>query len=155
MRTFYKQNVSYSGIHKWVGKRLPNKGVCSKCKEIKPTELSCNIKFTRGDSVSVAYREFNYWEWLCKSCHAKKDEWGNLEKAHTALRGKKPWNYGKKAPEETRQKLSDSHKGKHHAGTFKKGQSPWTKGRKLSEEHKRKIGLANKISLKKYYSSLI
>lgn len=55
---------------------------------------------------------------------------------------------------ETRKKLSESHKGKHHAGTFKKGSVPWTKGRKFSEEHKRKIGEANRIALKKYYAKI-
>lgn len=55
---------------------------------------------------------------------------------------------------ETLQKLSDSHKGKHHAGTFKKGSTPWTTGRKLTEEHKKKIGEANKIAVKKYHDKL-
>lgn len=49
--------------------------------------------------------------------------------------------------EETRRKLSESHKGVWHRGMFQKGCSPWTKGRKLSEEHKRKIGEANRKSL--------
>ena len=56
--------------------------------------------------------------------------------------------------QETRQRLSDSHKGQVHAGTFKKGCIPWTKGRKFTEEHKRKIGLANSIALKKYYAKI-
>lgn len=54
---------------------------------------------------------------------------------------------------ELREKLSLAHKGKSYPSLFLKGHTPWTKGRKLSEEHKRKIGKANKIALKKYYSS--
>lgn len=54
--------------------------------------------------------------------------------------------------QETRQKLSDSHKGKHHAGTFKKGSKPWITGKKHSEETKRKIGESNKEALKKYHA---
>lgn len=54
---------------------------------------------------------------------------------------------------ETIKKLSESHKGKHHAGTFKKGQPSWSAGKKFTEEHKRKIGEANKIALKRYYET--
>lgn len=43
------------------------------------------------------------------------------------MKGKIPWNKGKKTSEETKRKLSEAHK-----------------GQKYSEEHKRKIGEASK-----------
>ncbi len=63
--------------------------------------------------------------------------------------------YGKREiSEETRRRLSQSHKGLWTRGMFAKGHVPWTKGRKFSEEHKRKIGLANKVALRKYYAKI-
>jgi hypothetical protein len=135
----------YSQIHYWAYKNIQKPSICVRCNLVKPLEISNNS--------GLYTPHITDWEWICKSCHAKKDKWGDLEKAHKARRGRPSWNRGLKASDETRKKLSESHKGKVHAGTFKKGQTPWTKGRKLSEEHKRKIGEANKISVKNYYNS--
>lgn len=44
--------------------------------------------------------------------------------------GKHPWNYGIKASNETRQKMSERRKGVPH---------PWSKGKPLTEEHKLKM----------------
>lgn len=133
----------YMQIHEWVYKNISKPASCNKCDKKEKLEASNNSgKYTLSNDD---------WEWICHSCHAKKDKWGNLEKAHIARRGKTSWNKGKTSSEETKRKLSDSHKGKHHAGTFKKGSSPWTKGRNLSEEHKQKIGQSNKIAVKRYH----
>lgn len=127
----------YMRIHEWVYKNVPKHQVCNRCKLPKKLEASNNS--------GMYAPHISDWEWICHSCHAKKDGWGDLEKAHKALRGKPAWNRGISPSEETRRKLSESHKGQVHAGTFKKGQASWNKGKKLSEEHKRKIGLANSI----------
>lgn len=76
--------ITYSGIHRWLGKHLPNKGVCNVCKLVKFTEVSNNeevskIGFdewakTKGEKI----RDFSAWEWICKSCHRKKDHWDKV-----------------------------------------------------------------------------
>lgn len=46
--------------------------------------------------------------------------------------------------EETKRKISESHKDKHHSEEIKRKISKANKGRKFSKEHKEKIGKANK-----------
>lgn len=57
--------------------------------------------------------------------HTKTPE--QIEKQRSSMKGRTPWNKGKRTSEETKRKLSEAHK-----------------GQKLSEEHKRKIGEASK-----------
>lgn len=52
--------------------------------------------------------------------------------------------YGKKHSEETKRKISESHKGILHSEETKKKFSEMRKGNTLSEEHKRKLSEANK-----------
>jgi hypothetical protein len=54
------------------------------------------------------------------------------QKISQAHKGKTPWNKGKSLSEETRQKLSQAHKGK----------TPWNKGKPRSEETRQKISQA-------------
>ena len=91
-------------------------------------------------------------------------------KISNSLKGHTSWNKGKTFSEEHKQKMSESHKGKHFSeearqkmSKAKKGHIPWNKGktnvysektkqkmseakkgRPLLEEHKRKIGLSKK-----------
>lgn len=58
--------------------------------------------------------------------------------------GKENPMYGKKQTEETRRKISSSHKGILHTEETKKKLSEIRKGNKLSDEHKRKLSEANK-----------
>lgn len=56
-------DVGNLALHEWVRRYLPRPKQC-KCK-IRPTrEVSCNGKYNR---------DLENWEWLCRSCHLKKD----------------------------------------------------------------------------------
>ena len=59
------ENVGRSGVHAWVKKYKPKPKLCERCGKVPPQELSSNSH--------VYKREFSTWEWLCKSCHSKKD----------------------------------------------------------------------------------
>ena len=75
-------------------------------------------------------------------------------KMSEAMKGRVPWNKGKKHTEEAKKKMSEAHKGqvpwikgkKHSEETKKKmkGQVPWNKGKKHTEEHKKKLSEALK-----------
>jgi len=61
-------------------------------------------------------------------------------------RGKKSWVAGKKHPmwgkrasDETREKMSAAHKGRPNDGHFKKGETSWNKGKKMSLESREKL----------------
>lgn len=70
-------NVGYAAIHSWISIRMPHKNTCSSC------EKPCNPDLA---NISQEYkREVSDWEWLCRSCHMKKD--GRIEKMK--LYGKK------------------------------------------------------------------
>src|SRR3990167_2453385 len=76
--------VGYTALHEWVKRRLPKTELCQNCRAKPPFDLA---------NISQEYkRDFTDWEWLCKSCHAKKDGIGRggwFEKGHT------PWIKGK------------------------------------------------------------
>lgn len=73
--------ITYSGIHKWLGKKMPNKGICNQCGRVTKTEISNNVGIGRrkfdewSKKLGEEIRNFKYWEWICKSCHGKKDHW--------------------------------------------------------------------------------
>ena len=57
--------VGYQGLHKWVRKNKPKPKFCKKCGERKKLDLA---------NISGKYkRDVNDFEWLCRSCHIKKD----------------------------------------------------------------------------------
>jgi len=57
--------VGYDGVHSWVRKRKPKPLLCERCQKSLAKELSNN---------SGKYlRDVNDYEWLCSSCHKKKD----------------------------------------------------------------------------------
>ena len=125
----------YQQIHRWAKKNVPKPERCVRCNKLKKLELSNNSREYR---LSITD-----WEWICKSCHAQKDQWNKragpyskerMEKLWSAVRGKPSWNRGLKASAATRKKLSLSHM----------GQTPWNKGVPMSEESKRKLSLSLK-----------
>ena len=83
-------NVGYYGLHLWIRRHLPKPTTCKNCNEDKKLEVS---------NSGVYDRDFNNWEWLCRSCHAKKD------KRYLNCKMKE-----KKHSSETKQKMRDAWK---------------------------------------------
>lgn len=71
-----------------------------------------------------------------------KDEFGGFNISHYAISGMK----GRKHSEETKQKLSENHKGMHNSPEteFKKGMPSWNKGKKCSPQAREKLSNINK-----------
>ena len=62
------ENVSYSGIHKWLVEKYGNPKICEKCK-------STNKQKYDWANISGLYkRERDDFIGLCRSCHAKIDK---------------------------------------------------------------------------------
>lgn len=89
-----------------------------------------------------------------------KKIWSDLEKMEISERvsgdknpmyGKPPWNKGKKLKphsEETKKKMSESHKGKVKTKSHKENLSKALKGKSKSMEHRQKLSDANKGKVK-------
>lgn len=128
----------YRQVHSWARKNIPKPLVCIRCNQEKKLELSNNSREYRLSGSD--------WEWICRLCHARKDNWSKgrvLTEEHKrkiglansiALKGKPTWNKGvtgyktKPSSEEKKAKLRIANK----------GQIPWNKGKrgvqKYSEE---------------------
>lgn len=121
--------IGYSGLHTWVRKHLAKPELCEVCK-LKPALDLAN--------KGIYDRTFTNWEWLCRKCHMAKD--GRLDK----LNAMRIEARTKPISEETRKKMSNSHRGarnfwfgKHlpqyareKMSKAKKGKTPWNKGLK-------------------------
>lgn len=58
-------NVGLISLHEWVRARKPKPQWCEQCNGSPPFDLATiNKKYTRNPED---------WEWLCRSCHMKKD----------------------------------------------------------------------------------
>jgi hypothetical protein len=57
-------NVGYEALHEWVRKNLPRPELCKRCNKNKSREVSNNGTYDRN---------LDSWEWLCRSCHIRKD----------------------------------------------------------------------------------
>ena len=57
-------NVGYAALHEWVISRFPKTKLCNNCKQNPPKDLS---------NKGIYNRNLKNWEWLCRSCHLKKD----------------------------------------------------------------------------------
>jgi hypothetical protein len=80
--------VGYSALHKWANKNVPKPEKCNNCKQKPPYDLA---------NISQKYlRVISDWEWLCRSCHMKKD--GRLNILHKN-------RIGTKHSEETKRKI--------------------------------------------------
>lgn len=92
---YKNKHITYSGIHKWISKKMPNKGICSACHKNTKTEVSNNENIGRYNydewvkEIGEDVRNFKHWEWLCKSCHGKKDQWGDLVKGRQVMRNRR------------------------------------------------------------------
>ena len=59
-------NVCYTGLHLWIKTRLPKSESCQEC----------GLKTDKLDLANISQeykRDVSDWEWLCRSCHMKKD----------------------------------------------------------------------------------
>jgi len=120
----------YYQIHRWARINIKKPGFCGRCNKTKKLELSNNsgdYKLTKTD-----------WEWICRSCHARKDGWNSkaapyskerMEKIWAGRRGRPPWNKGMKMSDKYKKKLSKAHL----------GQVAWNKGIPMSKEAKAKL----------------
>ena len=73
----WKSKCSYKTLHDWVRRHLKKPVLCHDCNAVHPYDVA---------NISQEYqRDLNDWEWLCRSCHMKKD--GRLEKL---INSKKP-----------------------------------------------------------------
>lgn len=58
-------DVGYCSLHEWVKNRKPKPNFCENCHQKKPYDLA---------NISGQYkRDVSDYEWLCRSCHVKKD----------------------------------------------------------------------------------
>lgn len=58
-------DVKYNPLHQWIKNHKPKPDVCDECKIKTPYDLA---------NISGKYkRDINDFEWLCRSCHMKKD----------------------------------------------------------------------------------
>ena len=62
-----KDTITISTYHRYIEKRKLKPKKCEKCNQEKKLELSFN------HSLEKYTRNINDYEWLCKSCHMKKD----------------------------------------------------------------------------------
>ncbi len=64
--------VGYHALHGWIKTQLIKPQTCRDCNQQKKLDLA---------NISGEYkRDLSDWEWLCRSCHMKKD--GRIEKLH-------------------------------------------------------------------------
>ena len=59
------EQVGYTGLHRWVHRRLSRPNLCEICKQNYALDLA-NItgKYTR---------DLKNWKWLCRKCHMQMD----------------------------------------------------------------------------------
>ena len=57
-------SVKYRALHAWLQKHMPKKESCERCGSKKNISIACKGNYTRN---------FDDYEWLCRSCHSKED----------------------------------------------------------------------------------
>lgn len=57
--------VGRAALHEWIAKNKPKPILCERCNKNRKLELSSN------DHTYT--RNIKDWEWICRSCHRKKD----------------------------------------------------------------------------------
>jgi len=58
------EDVGYEQLHRWVRSRFPKPELCIICKKVPPIDLA---------NKGIYTRDLTNWEYLCRSCHMKKD----------------------------------------------------------------------------------
>lgn len=70
--------VGYGALHRWVRRNMAKPRLCDICCDKPPIDLA-NISPTI--SKATYNRDLSNWQWLCRSCHMRKDgRIGNLKK---------------------------------------------------------------------------
>ena len=68
----WKDDVGYYALHMWVKRNKPFISICESCHKKESYDLA---------NISQEYkRDINDFEWLCRSCHMKKD--GRMKELH-------------------------------------------------------------------------
>ncbi len=98
-----------NALHTWIKARKPKPEFCEKCNKKKSYDLA---------NISGKYkRDINDFEWLCRSCHMKKD--GRLKKLggydkkgknNPRWKGGISYTYKKRIKEEAGRKISEEPK---------------------------------------------
>ncbi|HJT49800.1 MAG TPA: NUMOD3 domain-containing DNA-binding protein [Nitrososphaeraceae archaeon] len=139
--------VGKHALHDFVRKRLPIPALCEICNIVPPRDLA-NV-------TGKYHRELSNWKYLCRGCHMKLDYSTGIRQGPLFTEEHRlnlsVSHRGYKHSEETKKKMSESHKGQN---AWNKGISPSEitrlklsqalKGKIVSEETKLKIGLAKK-----------
>lgn len=64
-RNWKGDKVGYKGLHLWVRSHLERPKICPICKTRETREVA---------NLDGKYsRDLNTWQWLCRSCHLRKD----------------------------------------------------------------------------------
>jgi hypothetical protein len=67
--------VGRLALHLWVRSHLPKPELCEYCQKVPPYDLA--------NKSGKYLRDFNDWEYLCRSCHILSD--GRMEKLHSKI----------------------------------------------------------------------
>jgi len=62
---YWKENTGRAALHEWIRKNKQKPEFCERCNKERKLELSSN------DHTYT--KDIKDWEWLCRSCHRKKD----------------------------------------------------------------------------------
>ena len=74
------RDISVNSLHSWVRRNKPMAELCEDCNDKPPRDLA-NISHTYNKSTYT--RDFNNWNWLCRSCHMNQDgRIKNLKQGH-------------------------------------------------------------------------
>lgn len=142
-------------LSRWFNK-LEKQGLTPIIEELDSCDLS-NL----DDCEIYWISQFKSWGFLLKnhtaggkSTRGHKSSDLTKQKQSESLKGEKNPFYGKFHTKESKQKISDSNKGKHRTDDFKKRRSVYMKANPISNETRNKIAESNKLKIEQYDMSM-